>query len=118
MIVAGVVLDSPDAQQLAAFYQRLLGWNAVQDEPDWVKLGDPAGGPGLSFQTEAHYVRPVWPTGPDDPQMSIHLDIQVTDLEEAGLHAEKAGATKAGFQPHEDVRIYLDPAGHPFCLFL
>ncbi|OJF09422.1 VOC family protein [Couchioplanes caeruleus] len=118
MTVAGVVLDSPDAQALAAFYQRLLGWNVVQDEPGWVKLGAPGGGPGLSFQTESAYVRPVWPAGPGDPQMSVHLDIHVDDLDAACLHAEKAGATLADFQPQEDVRVYLDPAGHPFCLFL
>ncbi len=118
MIVAGVVLDSPDARELAAFYQRLLGWSVVEDKPDWVMLGAPAGGPGLSFQTESRYVRPVWPAGPGDPQMSVHLDIHVTDLDEAGAHAEKAGATKAGYQPQKDVRVYLDPAGHPFCLFL
>ncbi len=50
--------------------------------------------------------------------MSVHLDIQVHDLAEAGAHAEKAGATLADFQPQEDVRVYLDPDGHPFCLFL
>jgi hypothetical protein len=26
-------------------------------------------------------------------------------------------ATLPGFQPQEDVRVCLDPAGHPFCLF-
>ncbi|WP_041840678.1 VOC family protein [Actinoplanes friuliensis] len=118
MTLSGIVLDSPDARELAAFYQRLLGWSVVQDEPEWVKLGAPGGGPGLSFQTESAYVRPVWPAGPDDPQMSVHLDIHVEDLDQAGAHAEKAGATKADFQPQDDVRVYLDPAGHPFCLFL
>jgi catechol 2,3-dioxygenase-like lactoylglutathione lyase family enzyme len=118
MTLSGIVLDAPDAQELAAFYHRLLGWPVVQDEPNWVKLGAPGGGPGLSFQTESQYVRPVWPPGPGDPQMSVHLDIQVHDLEEAGAHAEKAGATLADFQPQDDVRVYLDPAGHPFCLFL
>jgi hypothetical protein len=24
----------------------------------------------------------------------------------------------ATFQPQDDVRVYLDPAGHPFCLAL
>jgi Glyoxalase-like domain len=24
----------------------------------------------------------------------------------------------AEFQPQEDVRVYLDPAGHPFCLYV
>jgi catechol 2,3-dioxygenase-like lactoylglutathione lyase family enzyme len=118
MTLTAVVLDSPDAQGLAGFYHRLLGWNVIQDEPHWVTLGAPGGGAGLSFQTESRYVRPVWPAGPDDPQMNAHLDIRVDDLEEAGAHAEKAGATLADFQPQEDVRVYLDPAGHPFCLYL
>jgi len=118
MRLSGIVLDAPDAGALAAFYHRLLGWTVIQDEPGWVKLGAPDGGPGLSFQTESAYVPPVWPAGPGDPQMSVHLDIQVEDLDEAGAHAEKAGATKAAFQPQDDVRVYLDPAGHPFCLFL
>jgi catechol 2,3-dioxygenase-like lactoylglutathione lyase family enzyme len=118
MTLSGIVLDSPNAGELAAFYHRLLGWTVIEDQPDWVRLGAPAGGPGLSFQTESHYVRPVWPAAPGDPQMSVHLDIQVQDLDEAGAHAEKAGATKADFQPQDDVRVYLDPDGHPFCLFL
>jgi hypothetical protein len=50
--------------------------------------------------------------------MSLHLDIQVDDLEIAGKHALGAGAVLAEFQPQEDVRVYLDPAGHPFCLYL
>jgi catechol-2,3-dioxygenase len=118
LMLTGVVLDSPDAAELAAFYRRLLGWNTIREEPDWVMLGAPGGGAGLSFQTEKSYVRPVWPAGPGDPQMSVHLDIQVEDLEVAGGHAVKAGATLAGFQPQENVRVYLDPAGHPFCLYL
>ncbi|MEV6632284.1 VOC family protein [Actinoplanes sp. NPDC051470] len=118
MTVTGVVLDAPDANELAAFYQRLLGWSVIQEDPGWVRLAAPAGGAGLSFQTETRYVRPVWPAQADDPQMSVHLDIQVDDLDEAGAHAEKAGATKADFQPQEDVRVYLDPDGHPFCLYL
>ena len=118
MTLSGIVLDAPDAQELAAFYQRLLGWSVVQDEPGWVKLGAPNGGPGLSFQTEENYRRPVWPAGPDDVQMQVHLDIRVQDLEEAGRHAAEAGAVQAEFQPQDDVRVFLDPAGHPFCLFV
>lgn len=118
MMLTGIVLDSPDARELAAFYHRLLGWTATLDEPDWVTLGAPGGGPGLSFQTEKNHVRPVWPAGPGDQQMSIHLDIRVEDLAEAGAHAERAGATLASFQPQDHVRVYLDPAGHPFCLYI
>jgi catechol 2,3-dioxygenase-like lactoylglutathione lyase family enzyme len=118
MTLRGIVLDSPDAQALAAFYRQLLGWEVRQSEPDWVTLRAPDGGAGLSFQTEPHHRRPTWPAGPDDVQMQVHLDIHVDDLETAGAHAIAAGAVLADFQPQDDVRVYLDPAGHPFCLFL
>jgi catechol 2,3-dioxygenase-like lactoylglutathione lyase family enzyme len=113
----GIVLDSPDPRTLAGFYQRLLGWPVLQDEPDWVKLRAPEG-PGLSFQREPNYVRPSWPSTPDRQQMMVHLDILVDDLDEAGAHAQALGATLAEHQPQDGVRVYLDPAGHPFCLFL
>ena len=117
MQLSGVVLDSPDARELAAFYQRLLGWKIQDEEPDWVTLKPPGGGAGLSFQTESNYARPVWPAKDGDQQMMVHLDIGVDDLAVAGAHAAAAGAQLADFQPQEDVRVYLDPAGHPFCLF-
>jgi catechol 2,3-dioxygenase-like lactoylglutathione lyase family enzyme len=118
MSLAGVVLDSPDARALAEFYRELLGWPTDSDEPDWVTLRSPEGGAGLSFQTESAYARPTWPAGPGDQQMSVHLDIGVDDLDRAGAHAVASGAVLADFQPQDDVRVYLDPAGHPFCLFL
>jgi catechol 2,3-dioxygenase-like lactoylglutathione lyase family enzyme len=118
MRLTATVLDSPDARALADFYQRLLGWTVEQDKPDWVTLRAPDGGSGLSFQTEAAYVRPTWPAGPDDQQMMMHLDIEVDDLDAAGAHALTAGATLAEYQPQDDVRVYLDPAGHPFCLWI
>jgi catechol 2,3-dioxygenase-like lactoylglutathione lyase family enzyme len=112
------VLGAPDPRALAEFYHRLLGWSVKWDEPDWVMLAAPNGGPGLSFQTEENHVRPVWPAGPGDQQMMIHLDIEVDDLDIAGAHAVAAGAVVAEYQPQEGVRVFFDPAGHPFCLFL
>ena len=117
MTLAGVVLDSPDARALADFYRQLLGWSTGSDEPDWVTLRAPDGGAGLSFQTESDYARPTWPAGPGEQQMMVHLDIEVDDLAEAGAHAVSSGAVLADHQPQADVRVYLDPAGHPFCLF-
>jgi catechol 2,3-dioxygenase-like lactoylglutathione lyase family enzyme len=117
MKLSGIVLDSPDPRALAAFYHRLLGWPVVQDEADWVKLSSPDGGPGLSFQTEPVYVKPTWPADPDTQQMMVHLDIEVDDLDAAEAHAVAEGAVLAEYQPQKDVRVYLDPAGHPFCLF-
>ncbi|HET6748699.1 MAG TPA: VOC family protein [Actinomycetes bacterium] len=116
--LTAAVLDAPDARDLAGFYQRLLGWPVGRDEPDWVTLRPPGGGAGLSFQTETAYARPTWPAGPGDQQMMVHLDVEVDDLDAAGAHARAAGAVLAEYQPQEDVRVYLDPAGHPFCLWV
>lgn len=118
LVLSDVVLDAPDARALAGFYRRLLGWAVEEDELGWVRLRAPNGGPGLSFQTERAYTRPEWPARPGGQQMQVHLDIAVEDLAAAGEHAIAAGAVLAGYQPQDDVRVYLDPVGHPFCLYL
>jgi catechol 2,3-dioxygenase-like lactoylglutathione lyase family enzyme len=113
-----VNLSAPDPGALARFYQRLLGWEIETEEPDWVTLRDPAGGVGLAFQSESGYARPTWPPRAGAQQMMMHLEIRVDDLESAVAHAVGCGATLADFQPQEDVRVCLDPAGHPFCLWV
>jgi catechol 2,3-dioxygenase-like lactoylglutathione lyase family enzyme len=118
MTLSATVLDSPDARELAGFYRRLLGWQTGDDEPGWVTLRAPGGGAGLSFQTEGAYVRPVWPAGPGDQQMMAHLDIEVDDLDAGVAHATAAGGVLADYQPQEKVRVFLDPAGHPFDLWI
>jgi catechol 2,3-dioxygenase-like lactoylglutathione lyase family enzyme len=115
--VAGVVLGAADARELARFYEQLLGWARGADEDDWITLREPNRGTGLSFQTEVDHVPPVWPAQAGDQQMQLHLDIAVDDLERAVERATSLGARLAEFQPQEDVRVMLDPAGHPFCLF-
>jgi catechol 2,3-dioxygenase-like lactoylglutathione lyase family enzyme len=115
--LTGTNLDAPDAAALADFYRRLLGWNVKTDTPDWVVLQSPSSGHTLNFQTETHYVRPVWPAAPGNPPMMMHLEIRVDDLETAVTQAVGLGANVAEFQPQEDVRVCLDPAGHPFCLY-
>ena len=73
---------------------------------------------GLSFHIEDIYVPPVWPAKPGEQQMMLHLEIRVEDLEAACAHARDCGATLADYQPQDDVRVHLDPDGHPFCLYL
>lgn len=109
---------SPDVQRLLRFYADLLGWPVETDSPGWGTLTNPGGGPGLAFQLERHHVRPVWPAGPGDPQMTAHLEIQVSDLAAASARALRCGAIVAAFQPQDDVLVHLDPDGHPFCLYV
>ncbi|WP_406476179.1 VOC family protein [Streptomyces sp. NBC_01615] len=113
-----VVFDAPDAHELADFYMRLLGYVLRAEEPDWVLIGPPFEGTALAFETEPLYTPPVWPAGPGDQRMMLHLDIEVDDLAEETARALAEGAKLADHQPQEDVRVFFDPAGHPFCLWV
>ncbi len=112
-----VCIDCADAGAMADFYGRLFGWDATIREPHWVLMRDPDGGTGLSFQAEREYRPPTWPEEPSGLDKMLHLDIKVDDLDAAVAHAIAAGARLADHQPRERVRVMLDPAGHPFCLF-
>jgi catechol 2,3-dioxygenase-like lactoylglutathione lyase family enzyme len=114
-----VVLETPDPLGLARFYAALMQWEIVKDEPDFVGVA-PMGShvEYLAFQRSADFVPPVWPTEPGSQQMQMHLDIEVPDLEPAVAAAVAAGATQAAWQPQDTVRVLLDPAGHPFCLYV
>jgi catechol 2,3-dioxygenase-like lactoylglutathione lyase family enzyme len=115
--LAGVVLDGPDPQKLARFYCELLGWKLGDDDETWATAIGP-GDTKLSFQLEPNYRSPSWPSETDKQQMQLHLDFRVDDLEAAHQHATSLGATLQDFQPQPDVRVYADPVGHIFCLFV
>jgi catechol 2,3-dioxygenase-like lactoylglutathione lyase family enzyme len=113
-----ICIDCADAHAMADFYRRLLGWQVTSSEPNWVLMQDPAGGTGLSFQAEPDYRPPTWPEHADGQDKMLHLDIKADDLDTAIDHAIECGARLADYQPQDRVRVMLDPAGHPFCLFL
>jgi len=115
--ISATVVGSPAPQRLATFYQELLGWERLDDEPGWVRLQPATGGTGLSFQYEAEYRAPQWPGAVGSQQMMMHLDIEAADLVQAVRRAVELGATVAAHQPQAHVRVMLDPDGHPFCLF-
>ncbi len=71
----------------------------------------------ISFHEDVEYEPPVWPSTPGRQQIMSHLDIGTDDLDAAIAHARACGAREADFQPQSDVRVMLDPDGHPFCLF-
>lgn len=128
-----VVLDTTDARRLAEFYRRLLGFEyrpgdeappSGEDDPngrDWLVLRNPAGGYHIAFQQVDQLPEATWPTGPH-PQMA-HLDLTVPSR--ADLDAEHRRALDLGARlladesedPEEPLRVYADPAGHPFCIF-
>lgn len=121
-----VVLDCPAPRELAAFYGALLGWEVEGGaDDDWVVLSHPEGGvspdrpdgrTSLGFQRIDDYVPPTWPGGAHPQQ--FHLDFAVGDIAEAEPAVLALGARVADEQPAQDggFKVYLDPAGHPFCL--
>lgn len=109
-----VVLDCPDTEVLASFYSALTGYESEGDS-SWRQLDIPEG-PTIAFQRVDNFHAPQWP-GQDHPQQ-LHLDFFLEDLDEGEQKVLELGAVKAGFQPGQRFRVFLDPAGHPFCLCL
>ncbi|MYT03198.1 MULTISPECIES: VOC family protein [Streptomyces] len=131
------VIDSTDARKLAEFYRSLLGLEyADGDEPppagqqdehgrDWLVLRHPGGGPRLAFQQVERLREPDWPDGPVPQQM--HLDLSVASLAELRAQHERVLTLGGSLlsnrdQPDPDdeerFRVYRDPEGHPFCIFV
>ena len=113
-----VALDCPAPAALARFYAELTGWpvddrHSDDNHDDWVELRAD-GGVTLAFQRVPDHRPPEWP-GQDRPQQ-LHLDLEVADLDEGERRVLALGARKADIQPGTTFRVYLDPAGHPFCL--
>jgi catechol 2,3-dioxygenase-like lactoylglutathione lyase family enzyme len=109
----GILIDCPDPSSLARFYQELLGMVRVQDEPDWVVIGDAPDRPGLAFTRVSDFQPPTWPTGPR-PQYR-HFDVAVTDLDKGEASVLALGATRLP-GGGERFRVFADPVGLPFCL--
>jgi catechol 2,3-dioxygenase-like lactoylglutathione lyase family enzyme len=112
----GTAIEAPDPRALAAFYSELLGWPVVHQEPGTAIVKPPQDGIFMVFQLAADYVPPRWPPSDGQQRTMMHLDVQVGDLDEAVAEAVALGARVADIQPQDQVRVLLDPAGHPFCL--
>lgn len=105
-----VVIDCPDPHALAEFYSELLGLPVTYRSPDWVVVAANDTTSGLAFQLAPDHRPPEWPN-PERPQQ-FHLDVMVDDLDAAGPQVVGLGGRPAVGGDH----VYLDPAGHPFCL--
>jgi predicted enzyme related to lactoylglutathione lyase len=109
-----IVIDCSDSDALAAFYAAMLDWRA-EVTPGWadIRADD---GQCISFQQVEGYTPPRWPAQEVPQQM--HLDVIVDDLDAAEAAVLELGATRHEHQPSTSFRVFLDPAGHPFCLCL
>ena len=133
-VLAQVVLDCTSPRELAEFYRQLFGLHyrpgdeqpaAGEPDPlgdDWLVLRGRDGGPQLAFQKVEELPEATWPHGPH-PQM-LHLDTTVPTSEELDRQHERATSLGARLlldrtdDPAEPLRVYADPAGHPFCIFV
>jgi catechol 2,3-dioxygenase-like lactoylglutathione lyase family enzyme len=113
----GVVLEAPDGPALARFYSSLLGWPIAKVAPEGAAIGVPGTTSYLSFDSSPDYEPPSWPAEPGRQRQMMHIDIGVSDVAAAVEDALALGARLAEFQPQQDIRVLLDPAGHPFCLY-
>ncbi len=112
-----IVIDCREPRDLANFWRDVLGGELSSDDDDdqtWVVLTG-ADGRRLAFQQAPEHEPPAFP----DPRGSqqFHLDVAVTDIDEAEAKVLALGATRVADAPEEeDFRVYRDPAGHTFCL--
>jgi hypothetical protein len=110
-VTASIALSRYPVGPVAEAEIQRVGWAILRPPP-----GEP-GLRGLAVQWEPGYLPPSWSSAPGEPQMMMHLDIAVDNLDAGVAWALQSGATLPDYQPQEHVRVLLDPAGHPFCLF-
>jgi hypothetical protein len=133
-VITQVVLDCTDARALAEFYRELLGLtyrpgdappadgSPEVEEKDWLCLRDRDGRPVLAFQQVDRLARPTWPD--DAVPQQLHLDMTVDSTDKLRVQHERVLALGGTMlldrfdDPEEPLRVYADPAGHPFCIFV
>ena len=122
--LVGIAIDCEWAEPMARFYEGLLGFEIRDLGPGgrWAQLFNPNGGVHINIQGDARYQPPRWPEEPGELTKMLHFEVQVDDLEAAVARAVDVGGSEAPWQPpdrnRDRIRVMLDPAGHPLCLFL
>ncbi|MEU4425457.1 VOC family protein [Actinoplanes sp. NPDC024001] len=122
------VLDSRDVRRAAEFYREVLGlkYRAGDETPtpdeDWLVLLSGDGSWQLAFQQTTGVKPTTWPD--DAVPQQMHLDTAVDSIEELDRHHERVlslGGTlrfDRSDDPEEPLRVYADPDGHLFCIFV
>ncbi|MBW3659451.1 MAG: hypothetical protein KY457_12490, partial [Actinobacteria bacterium] len=107
-------IDVADAPALAPFYEELLGWTRLFDDPDegiaLVPPGDLVWGRGLLLYMEHA-------TGPKRTKNPAHLDLRPADQAAEVARALSLGATRVDVGQGEVAwEVLADPEGHEFCI--
>ena len=110
-----VAFDCPDPRAHAALDSANIGWLPQRDDGDRLTPRS-AGGPALAHRSEPDRVAPGWPNPMHLRQ--AHLCFDVDDLDPGKPRALALAAIKAEVQSGDGVTVFIDPAGHPFCLVL
>ena len=117
----GTILGTPDPAGLGRFYQGLLGGELDEGDPTFVTLlVRPTDTTNLGLPARAR------PRAADlagaRPRRTSRCRCTSTSASPRSPRPWRTPsrwvATVADFQPQDDVRVMLDPAGHPFCLYL
>ena len=110
-----VVFDAVDLAAESTFWAEMLGGRVFTDD-HFHTVFDAEGNWRVGVQLAPRHTPPQWPDG--NPQQ-VHLDLHVTNPDDAHAQAISLGARvlKDGDSTvSEGHRIYADPAGHPFCI--
>ena len=110
-----IVLDAADMEAESSFWAAVYG-GTVERDWDWHSVVVD-GTSVLGIQLAPNHVRPQWPGG--DQQQQLHLDLHVDDIVQADADVRALGAEvvqKVDLATESGFVVYLDPAGHPFCL--
>ena len=101
--------DVATQERLRDFYAQALGGEVVEGAVR-------ARGWLLIFDVVSDYKPPSWPS-PETPKQ-LHFEWVVEDLDVAAAVLQNLGAPQADHQNPNDreLRVMLDPAGHPSCL--
>jgi catechol 2,3-dioxygenase-like lactoylglutathione lyase family enzyme len=131
---AQVVIDSVDARRNAEFWRQLLGlvYRAGHEPPppgvddragrEWLNLCRPDGSRLLAIEQVDELTPTTWPDA-SVPQQ-LHLDLVVDNVDELDACHERVlalgGTLRADRRddPDEALRVYADPDGHTFCIFV
>lgn len=106
-----VILDTPDPDELAAFYSALFGLPITYRDDDFAVVSVDSTTSGVAFQRVSNRTPPVWP---DDGPLLIHMDVMVDDVDDAADRVVELGARV--LRRADGICVLADPAGHPFCL--